>query len=70
MVERTDSGARAPSVGWHLLALRIGPDERTAWLDRLAAHDVTVEGTSDFTIYFSDPDGNRLGLSSWPNPAA
>lgn len=26
------------------------------------------DGRTEFTIYFLDPDGNRLGYSNYPNP--
>jgi glyoxylase I family protein len=55
--------------GLHLLALRIDRTERQAWIDRLAAAGVTPYRQTDFTIYFKDPEGNRIGLSHWPDPA-
>ena len=55
--------------GLHLLALCIGRTERQAWIDRLAAAGVTPYRQTDFTIYFMDPEGNRIGLSHWPDSA-
>jgi catechol 2,3-dioxygenase-like lactoylglutathione lyase family enzyme len=66
-------GATAPSpaasAGHHLLALRIRTEERTAWEERLRRAGVAVTHRTAFTIYFADPEGNRLGLSHHPEPA-
>ncbi|HEY8924396.1 MAG TPA: VOC family protein [Polyangia bacterium] len=59
--------ARAGRPGHHLLALRIARSERAAWESRLAAAGVPITARSDFTLYFSDPEGNRLGLSHFPD---
>jgi catechol 2,3-dioxygenase-like lactoylglutathione lyase family enzyme len=55
--------------GLHLLALRIERAERQAWIDRLAKAGVPIYDRTDFTIYCKDPEGNRIGLSHWPDPA-
>ena len=54
-------------AGWHLLALRIGPDERAGWEDHLRACGVEIEFRSRWTLYVRDPDGNRVGLSHHPD---
>jgi glyoxylase I family protein len=61
--------ARAERPGHHLLALRIARSERAAWEGRLAAAGVPITARSDFTLYFCDPEGNRLGLSHFPDAA-
>ena len=53
-------------AGLHLLALRIAPGERLRWEERLAAAGVPVVHRTRWTIYFRDPEGNRIGLSHWP----
>ena len=58
----------ADGPGLHLLALRIGRAERPAWIDRLAKAGVPVYDQTAFTIYCKDPEGNRIGLSHWPDP--
>ena len=63
----TEDPARAGRPGHHLLALRIPRSERTGWEARLTAAGVAITGRSDFTLYFSDPEGNRLGLSHYPD---
>ena len=55
--------------GLHLLALRIERAERQAWIDRLNKAGVPVYDQTAFTIYCKDPEGNRIGLSHWPDPA-
>jgi catechol 2,3-dioxygenase-like lactoylglutathione lyase family enzyme len=52
--------------GVHLVALRIAPGERRAWEDRLEAAGVLVVHRTRWTIYFHDPEGNRIGLSHHP----
>ncbi len=76
MVERSevwasgDGGPTEPDPfdppGLHLLALTIAADARPSWARRLAelGHPVTQE--TDFTMYIRDPEGNRVGLSTWP----
>ena len=61
------SGDGAP--GLHLLALRIGAGERAAWEERLRAAGVAVTHRTPHTLYLRDPEGNRVGLSHWPEPA-
>jgi catechol-2,3-dioxygenase len=53
-------------AGWHLVALRIDPSERGPWLRRLAEANVPVFKQTAFTLYIQDPEGNRVGLSHWP----
>ncbi len=52
--------------GLHLVALRIPPSERSAWEDRLEAAGVLVVHRTRWTIYFHDPEGNRIGLTHYP----
>ncbi|HJX54651.1 MAG TPA: VOC family protein [Polyangia bacterium] len=58
----------ADGPGLHLLALRIERAERQAWIDRLANAGVPLYDQTAFTIYCKDPEGNRIGLSHWPDP--
>jgi len=55
--------------GLHLLALRIAPSERAAWEDRLEAAGILVVHRTRWTIYFHDPEGNRIGLTHYPDDA-
>lgn len=55
--------------GLHLLALRIAPAERPRWEARLEEAGVPVVHRTRWTIYFHDPEGNRIGLSHHPHDA-
>jgi glyoxylase I family protein len=55
------------ATGLHLLALRIGRAERAAWEARFQEARVGVYRRTAFTIYVRDPEGNRVGLSHWPD---
>lgn len=78
MIERADTDGPAPAdrpfeadaPGLHLLALTIAPASHAEWRKRLADHEVEVAAASDFTLYVRDPEGNRVGLSSYPAPGA
>lgn len=54
--------------GHHLLALRIAREQRGMFESKLAAAGVAISGRTAYTIYFTDPEGNRLGLSHYPDP--
>jgi glyoxylase I family protein len=63
---------RAPPAGTDdaglcFFALRIRRDQRPTWEQRLAAAAVTIFHRTAYTIYFHDPEGNRLGLSHYPD---
>lgn len=68
------AGARAAdkdedATGIHVLALAIERGEREAWIVRLREAGHAVYARTDFTIYVRDPEGNRIGLSHWPESA-
>jgi glyoxylase I family protein len=71
-LERVAAGepARGEGPGLHLVALRIERGARGAWEARLASAGVPVEARTAFTLYVRDPEGNRVGLSHWPDEAA
>jgi catechol 2,3-dioxygenase-like lactoylglutathione lyase family enzyme len=58
---------RDGKAGLHLIALRIAPSERRGWEDRLEAAGVLVVHRTRWSIYFHDPEGNRIGLSHHPD---
>jgi catechol 2,3-dioxygenase-like lactoylglutathione lyase family enzyme len=60
---------RAARPGLHLVALRIERTARARWEDLLATAGVAVEARTPFTLYVRDPEGNRVGLSHWPEEA-
>jgi catechol 2,3-dioxygenase-like lactoylglutathione lyase family enzyme len=51
------------------VAFGIPAEELTAWEARLRAHDITIEGRTDWprgghSIYFRDPDGHLVELAT------
>ncbi|HTB57189.1 MAG TPA: VOC family protein [Polyangia bacterium] len=55
--------------GYLMIALRIRRAARSDWEARLAAAGVAVVDRTAYTLYLADPEGNRVGLSHWPDPA-
>lgn len=47
------------------VAFAIDGAERRAFVDRLALLGVPIEASTPSTIYFRDPEGRRIGLSSY-----
>jgi catechol 2,3-dioxygenase-like lactoylglutathione lyase family enzyme len=67
MVERGPAGPRAPAgPGIFLLALTVPAEGKAAAELALATRGVPVEARTAHTLYFRDPEGNRVGLSSYP----
>lgn len=52
--------------GFHLMALEIEKSQREIWKKKLLDAGIVIEHESKFSIYFKDPDGNRLGLTHYP----
>jgi glyoxylase I family protein len=72
-IEKGDGAAptRADSApGWHCVALKIEPEQRAAWRTKLEAAGYPIVRETTFTIYVRDPDGQLVGLSHYPAPAA
>lgn len=75
MLERADASQPTESAepfatkrpGLHLLAFAISAEERDAVVLKLRHRGVAIEHETAFTVYVRDPDGNRLGLSHYPN---
>ena len=73
-LERSEAPAapRPPgpaSDGYLMAALAIAPGERAGWEAWLAAAGVPVVRRTPYTLYVEDPEGNRVGLSHWPDAA-
>lgn len=58
--------ASPTEAGWHLLALAITSGSRAAWQEKLRRAGVQITGETAFSIYFRDPENNRLALSHYP----
>lgn len=57
---------RHEQPGLLLLALRIPAGERARAVEALARAGVALEHQTRWTVYFRDPEGNRLALSHHP----
>ena len=57
---------RSPRLGLHLIALRIDRDARARVLATLAEKGVEVLHQTRWSVYFRDPEGNRIALSHHP----
>jgi catechol 2,3-dioxygenase-like lactoylglutathione lyase family enzyme len=65
MLERAEASEPGVAAGNNeLLALAV--DDREAWRAWLAGAGVRVEAETAHTLYFRDPDGRRLAVSSYP----
>ena len=63
---REPQAFRDSRPGLHLIALRIERAQREAWQRKLAGQGVPLVHATRFTLYFLDPEGNRVGLSHHP----
>jgi catechol 2,3-dioxygenase-like lactoylglutathione lyase family enzyme len=63
MLERALRGGGDAAGSGHLLAFAI--DDLAAWQRRLAAAGIAVEDRTEFTLYVRDPDGHRVGLTTY-----
>jgi glyoxylase I family protein len=59
----TDESLECPGG---FIAYRIAPFDRSEWEQRLARVGCRVETRTPYTSYFRDPEGNRFGLSHYP----
>lgn len=50
----------------HVLAFSIAATERGAWRARLIGAGRRIVHETPHTLYVFDPDGNRVGISCWP----
>jgi glyoxylase I family protein len=68
-LERSDGALPAKpedAPGIHMLALLIPRSERESWIEKLASAGHPIYEHTSYTIYVRDPEGNRIGLSHWP----
>ena len=64
MIERAEAGEPTiPPGSMELIALAI--EELPAWRRRLAEAGVAIEAETAYTLYLRDPDGRRVGLSTY-----
>lgn len=66
MLEVAGAGESLPaSGGMDLVAFGIAASARADYVARLAIAGVRIESTTEHTVYVRDPDGRRVGLSSY-----
>jgi glyoxylase I family protein len=69
MIERRGDGEPdVPAGTMELTAFAVTDEGRARVKDALAAMGVAVEGETAFTTYFRDPDGRRVGVSTYALP--
>jgi catechol 2,3-dioxygenase-like lactoylglutathione lyase family enzyme len=69
MIERADEGEPAtPAATRELLAFAVEAAERSRIAADLQARGLAVEERTAHTLYFRDPDGRRVGVSTYPLP--
>ncbi|MBX3191411.1 MAG: VOC family protein [Labilithrix sp.] len=68
MLERRDADEPGIAPGTkELVAFAIEPGARRDAMRRLERAGVPVDAETPYTIYARDPDGRRIGLSSYPD---
>ena len=66
MLERAEVGEPdVPPGSMDFVAFDVEKDARIGYLARLAEAGVAVEHQTEFTLYFRDPDGRRVGISHY-----
>ena len=66
MLEQRDEDEAPVAPSQELVAFAVAPDTRAIVVGRLAAAGLALEARTEFTLYVRDPDGRRIGLSSYP----
>ncbi len=64
MLERSLRGAGADEGSGHLFAIAV--EDLAAWERRLDAAGIAIVDRTEHTLYVCDPDGHRVGLSTYP----
>ncbi|MDB4974742.1 MAG: Lactoylglutathione lyase [Myxococcaceae bacterium] len=66
MIERAEANEPRPPAGsQELLCFALSIGERVRLREALVAADM-LEGETEHTLYFRDPDGRKVGVSSYP----
>jgi glyoxylase I family protein len=66
MLERAEPHEpEVPRGAMDFVAFDVEKSARVGYLARLAEAGVPIEQQSEFTLYFRDPDGRRVGLSHY-----
>lgn len=71
MLERWDGTEPAPDrTSKELVCFAIAPEQHAAVHARLVSEGIAIEARTACTLYFRDPDGRRVGVSSYPDALA
>jgi len=71
MLEQRDAAEPAPDLASkELVCFAIAPEQHAAVRARLVSEGIAVEANTAYTLYFRDPDGRRVGVSSYPDALA
>jgi glyoxylase I family protein len=63
MLEQREEGEpEVPAGSMELVAFAVSPEVR----ERLPTEGVEIEARTAYTLYVRDPDGRRIGLSTYP----
>lgn len=66
MLERAEPSEALPAPGGRdFLALSVSDEEREKFRARCRERSVPIEHETEFTTYVRDPDGRRVGVSSY-----
>lgn len=68
MLERSLRGTGAEEGSGHVLALEVG--DLAHWEERLSATGVEIDDRTPATLYFRDPEGHRVALSTYRFPTS
>lgn len=71
MLERSEAGEPPiPEGSLELVAFAVDPEGHERLASRLREAGIAIEASTSYSVYFRDPDGRRVGLSSYPTPRA
>lgn len=64
-----DAEFRTDTPGLHVLALQIDVADREGWRTHLKKQGVRIVQETAYSLFFRDPEGNRLAVTHYPDPA-
>lgn len=68
MLEQRDTAEPAPDLASkELVCFAIAAEQHAAVRARLLSERIAIEAHTACTLYFRDPDGRRVGVSSYPD---
>ncbi len=65
MIEPREANEPSRNEDLDLVAFATTNEERRNWPERMTSMGLTIEGETEKTLYLRDPDGRRVGLSSY-----